>query len=275
MKVLIVKLSSLGDVVHALPSLDCLRRGLTASAGPGETVEIDWLVEDIPAGILSGHPMIDELIVVKRRGWLTNTLANLKTAFRLRRKRYDIVLDFQGLLKSAIWVFLSGGKRRIGFENSREMSAVFLNEKLAAYDPDMHAVDRYLLLARHVSGCGGEVVFPVHIPRKAEEKAKRNEERRQRREEARRKRDEGRRIDMESRVKEMTKEEKISSEKVGKADMLISEGDALYDQGKYEEALKWHQKALSIDSKYADEYSQDSEIGKHIEICNSSSRNNG
>jgi len=62
-------------------------------------------------------------------------------------------------MKSGLWVFLSRGRRRIGFSNAREMSALFLNEKLPAYDPDRHAVERYLDLARHVGGAGEEVEF--------------------------------------------------------------------------------------------------------------------
>ena len=65
------------------------------------------------------------------------------------------MLDFQGLLKSGVWVLLAGGKRKIGFSNARELSHIFLNEKLPSYDPEMHAVDRYLALARHAGGAAG------------------------------------------------------------------------------------------------------------------------
>ena len=81
MKVLIVKLSSLGDCVHTLPSLSSLRLGL------GKAAEIDWLVEEAAAGLLAGHPMIDELMVVKRRGWTSETGANLAVVRKLRARR--------------------------------------------------------------------------------------------------------------------------------------------------------------------------------------------
>ncbi len=155
MRVLIVKLSSIGDVVHTLPSLHALKKGL------GKEAEIDWLVEEAASSILMGHPMIDNLIVVKNRGWINDRTENIKTAKYLASRRYDMVLDFQGLMKSGIWVLLSRGLRRIGFSNSRELSHVFLNEKLPAYDPDMHAVDRYLLLARHAGGVADPVEFPM------------------------------------------------------------------------------------------------------------------
>ncbi len=162
MKVLIVKLSSLGDVVHTLPVLNVLRKGFSNSTGP---VEIDWLVEEAASGIIMGHPMIDEVIVVRKGGWINSVKDNYQAARTLSKKGYDIVLDFQGLLKSGVWVWLTGGKRRIGFSNAREMSHIFLNEKLPAFDPDMHAVDRYMMLARHaVGGAYDEATeFPLDI----------------------------------------------------------------------------------------------------------------
>jgi lipopolysaccharide heptosyltransferase I len=148
-KVLIVKLSSIGDVVHTLPALYSLRKGLEKK---GARIEIDWLVEEAASSLLTGNSQIDNVIVVKNRGWLRDTTRNLKTAKAIYSRRYDIVLDFQGLLKSGVWVAASRGKRRIGFSNARELSHIFLNEKLAPYDPEKHAVERYLDLAIYVGG---------------------------------------------------------------------------------------------------------------------------
>lgn len=156
MKVLIVKLSSIGDVVHTLPALASLRKGL------GKEARIDWLVEEAASGILKSNPLIDNVITVKR-GWLKNFSHNLEKARFLSSERYDIVLDFQGLLKSGIWVYLSKGKRRIGFSNARELSHVFLNEKLPPFDIERHAVERYLDLAAYAGGAKGEVTFPLSV----------------------------------------------------------------------------------------------------------------
>ena len=158
MKVLIVKLSSIGDVVHTLPALDALRAGFKKK---GIKAKIDWLVEEAASGMLAGHPQIDEVIVVKR--WDKGLFANLRTARALRARSYDLVLDFQGLLKSGLWLFLTRGKKRAGFSNAREMSHIFLNEKLPAYDIERHAVDRYLDLARHFAGETGEPVFSLDL----------------------------------------------------------------------------------------------------------------
>lgn len=159
MKVLIIKLSSIGDVVHTLPALDALRKGFRAK---GVKARIDWLVEEAASGILKGHPLIDEVITV-RRGWARNLRENLRTARLLGERGYDMALDFQGLLKSGAWVYLTAAKRRVGFSNSRELSHIFLNEKLPAYDPERHAVDRYLDLARHVVGPTGAPSFTLGL----------------------------------------------------------------------------------------------------------------
>lgn len=157
MKVLVVKLSSIGDVVHTLPALSSIHEGLRKK---GVAAKIDWLVEEAASSVLEGHPLINEVIVVKR-GWGRNLVANLRAARALRDRRYDLVLDFQGLMKSAAWVFLTKGRRRVGFSNGREMSPLFYSEKLPPYDPDRHAVDRYLDLARYAGGDAGEAAFTL------------------------------------------------------------------------------------------------------------------
>ncbi len=164
MKALIVKLSSIGDVVQTLPALYSLRKGL------GKAAEIDWLVEEPSSSILKGNPLIDNLFVVKNRGWTQDLSANLKTARLLASRKYDMVLDFQGLLKSGVWVRAAKGKRSIGFSNSRELSSIFLTEKLPAYDPDTHAVDRYLKLAAFAGGAQGKAIFRLNITKEDKEK---------------------------------------------------------------------------------------------------------
>lgn len=160
MKILIVKLSSIGDVVHTLPSLYALKKGFDKKGVPSE---IDWLVEESASSILRGNPLINNLIVVKNRGWTRDSKVNIRTVRFLASRRYDMVLDFQGLFKSAVWVGLSKAGRRIGFSNSRELSYLFLNERVAAYDPDKHAVDRYLDLARYAGGEASGVEFLLNI----------------------------------------------------------------------------------------------------------------
>jgi heptosyltransferase-1 len=142
MKVLIVKLSALGDVVQSLPVAMAIRRQLPEA-------RIDWLVERPSAGLLQGHPALDRVLVSPRhdmseaQGLPLSPLTGFGRA--LRSVRYDAVLDLQGLMKSAICVGLSRGERKIGWRGGKEpLAALAYNHKLAPFDPDRPALERYL-----------------------------------------------------------------------------------------------------------------------------------
>lgn len=157
MKILIIKLSSIGDVVHTLPALHALRNTYPSA-------KIDWLVEEEASNILRGHPLLNEVFVIKKKGWLKDFKSQYNIVRKIQHNDYDVVLDFQGLFKSGIWVFLSKGRRRIGFDNARELSRLFLNERSPVYDPDIHAVDRYLdLVTSRLDIKVDEIVFPIPI----------------------------------------------------------------------------------------------------------------
>jgi heptosyltransferase I len=172
MKILIVKLSAIGDVVQTLPALEALKKNYPDS-------EITWVVEEASSGILEGHPLISHLLISQRKKWL-HMLKNPLTAAQgfdhvirfvreLRGIRYDIAIDFQGLFKSGIVIGLARASRKIGFNHSRELSFLFLNEKLPSYDVEKHALDRYLDIARYLGvkdpspGC----TLPIEQERKA------------------------------------------------------------------------------------------------------------
>jgi len=153
MKILLIKLSAIGDVVQTLPALEAIKKLYPAG-------EITWIVEEAAAGILEGHPLIDRVLVSRRKA-LTGLLKNPRTFtgglrgiigfFReLRTTQYDIAVDFQGLFKSGVLIGLARAKRKIGFDRTRELSYLFLNERLPAYDIDKHALERYLDVARHL-----------------------------------------------------------------------------------------------------------------------------
>jgi heptosyltransferase I len=153
MKILFIKLSAIGDVVQTLPALEAIKIRYPES-------EITWVVEEAAAGILEGHPLIDRLLVSRRRAWLRMLRNPLQTAKAvrditrfirdLRSVRYDIAIDFQGLSKSGMLIGLARAARKIGFDKTRELSYLFLNERLPAYDIEKHALDRYLDLARYL-----------------------------------------------------------------------------------------------------------------------------
>lgn len=134
MRILLVRLSALGDVVHCLPALASLR-----AARPRD--EIAWLVEDRHAGLLEGHPHLDARFVFARRGGLAAVAAVRR---EVRAWRPDAVLDLQGNLKSALLSRLSGASRRIGLPRgeAREGSHVAATEHVAPGPPREHRTDR-------------------------------------------------------------------------------------------------------------------------------------
>lgn len=118
-RILIVKLSAVGDVVHAMPALGALRK-----AYPG--AKLGWAVHPGVANLLQHHPQIDELIVVPRgiHGIFPRVISRLHG-----RGGWDCAIDFQGLTKSGLAARLSGAHKRIGFAgpNSREFNRFFMN----------------------------------------------------------------------------------------------------------------------------------------------------
>ena len=143
-RLLIVKLSSIGDVVQSLPVLAALRRRFPQAY-------IAWAVKPAAADVLVGSPHLSETLVlggdhaeepgVRRLPPLT---APGRLARALRGIRFDLALDMQGLLKSALVAYLSGAPERIGFRNRQE-GAFLLNTRSVVPDRrDTHAVDAYL-----------------------------------------------------------------------------------------------------------------------------------
>jgi len=161
MKILIIKLSAIGDVVQTLPALEAIKKIFPDS-------EITWVVEEAAADLLVGHPLINRLLVSHRRAWLRQ-LKNPFTTWRglsgitrfilsLRSIHYDIAIDFQGLFKSGVLIGFARAGRKIGFDRTRELSYLFLNERLQAYDIEKHALERYLDIARYL---GARDVSPL------------------------------------------------------------------------------------------------------------------
>jgi lipopolysaccharide heptosyltransferase I len=148
-KILIVRLSALGDIVHTLPALDALRRALPRA-------HIAWLVEVASATLLEAHPQLDRLWVLDRKRAQRELFARpVATARRLgalaseiRAQRYDWVLDFQGNMRSAVCSVASGARRRVGFAagHTPEMSYVFYHDKVTPPPGRYHRVRRNLSL---------------------------------------------------------------------------------------------------------------------------------
>ncbi|HJU54953.1 MAG TPA: glycosyltransferase family 9 protein [Pyrinomonadaceae bacterium] len=162
MRILIVKLGSIGDIVHTLPSLAAIRR-----ARPG--AEISWVVERRAAEILRDNPMLDTLIEVDTkalRRWPVSgetLLAPRQQLRRLRASSFDSALDFQGLIKSAAFARLSKAKRSYGFarEALREPPSRFLLTKTVKVPLRSHVIVKNLALVEGALG--------LPVPRDPEE----------------------------------------------------------------------------------------------------------
>src|ERR1041385_8666666 len=166
MRVLIVKLGSIGDIVHTLPALAALRAGLP-------NAEISWVAERSAAEILRDNPLLDRLIEVDtkalRRGLMSGeTLrAPRQQLRRLRASAFDLALDFQGLLKSALIARLSGARRVFGFSKEflREPASRFLLSRTVNISENSHVIRKNLTLAQKALGIslneGSELSFPI------------------------------------------------------------------------------------------------------------------
>lgn len=147
MKLLIVKTSSMGDVVHALPAISDIRR-----LRPG--VVIDWLVEAPFAAIPRLHPAVRRVLPLGWRKWRKSLLQRetraAMTALRdeLRSESYDLVLDLQGLLKSVMWGLQARGPL-VGYDRAsiREPLAALCYQRTAGVSRELHAVERCRRLA--------------------------------------------------------------------------------------------------------------------------------
>jgi lipopolysaccharide heptosyltransferase I len=161
-RILIIKPSALGDVVHSLPVLNLLRRRWPAA-------HIAWVVSGSFASLLEGHPQLDEVIRFERRrfarGWHDPQAAAglFRFARKLRRDRFDLVIDLQGLLRSGWMTMRTRAPTRVGFAGTRELAHLFYTHRVAIDTPEQHAIDRYLRLCQFI-GCGREPVeFHFHV----------------------------------------------------------------------------------------------------------------
>ena len=168
MKILIVKTSAIGDVTHTMPALNAMRHKYP-------NAHITWLIEEASADVIKNHKSIDRVLVSKRKTWIKNFkkghfLKTLKEIIKfikqLRDTEYDLVIDFQSLLKSGILIWLTKGKIKAGFGRGMEHSEhsyIFLNKRLPAVDMNIHAVNRELILIKGLGIDTKEIIFDFPI----------------------------------------------------------------------------------------------------------------
>ena len=151
--ILFIKPSSLGDIVHAMPTCAAIRRAYPKA-------RLTWLVKRGWADLVERIDGVDRVWPVEStfKGWLSQVSL-------LRAERFDLVVDLQGLFRSAAIGWLSGSPQLVGFANGREGSPWFYSRRVPVPSLEMHAVDRYLLVAKAVgAGDSGTPEFRFRIP---------------------------------------------------------------------------------------------------------------
>jgi lipopolysaccharide heptosyltransferase I len=173
-RIAIIKLSSLGDVVHALPVAHALRRALPSA-------HLTWVVEAREYAILRDHPDLDAVVPVDTRLWrrliwrpagarqVLGKVGRLRE--RIRRASFDVAIDLQGLLKSGLLTAYTGAPLRIGFSAGRcreRWNALFTNRHVTPPDSARHVVEQYLALLAPLGIEPGPAEFHVPGPAAAE-----------------------------------------------------------------------------------------------------------
>lgn len=157
--ILIIKMSSLGDVIHALPTLHAIRQNWPQA-------KITWAVHEQFSAVLPGEPYIDEVLYINKK-----KLKSISYLFELHRelhsRQFDMCLDLQCLAKSAIVAFFSGAKEKYGYWELREGSKL-VNKALVGPNQYGHVIERYLDTVRALGGRVDSIEFPL---RRSEEAA--------------------------------------------------------------------------------------------------------
>lgn len=157
-RILIVKPSALGDIVHSLPFLNAVKQRFPHAL-------IDWVVAHGLHTFLEGHPMINRLWVIKKDQWkqFSNLGQTLKEINQLRKdlgsQRYDLCIDLSGLFRSGLITGFSKAPVRIGFRESDEGSPLFYTHKIHG-SMNIHAIDRYLKIAEFMGCRTDKIEYP-------------------------------------------------------------------------------------------------------------------
>lgn len=161
-RILIVKPSSLGDIIHALPVLAGLREAYPSA-------QISWLAGTSFAPLLEGHPLLHEVIPFDRahygRMWRRPDifLEFLRFVAEVRRRRFDWIVDLQGLIRSGFLAWAGGAEKRVGFADAREFAWLFYTDRVRCPRGAVHAVDRNLAVARALGLMIDRPEFPLGL----------------------------------------------------------------------------------------------------------------
>lgn len=163
-RILVIKMSSLGDILAALPALNALRT-LYPQA------HITWAVQREFASILPSTPWIDEVVEIERAN-IRRPKYWRELAARLRPEKFDLVIDWQMIAKSALVAWLSGGKRKLGYWEAREGSG-WISRPIRGEHAQEHITERLLDVVRYLGYAGNEVEYPLPDVTKEKEELRR------------------------------------------------------------------------------------------------------
>ena len=161
-RILVIRLSAMGDVIRTLPAVKALKKRYPLA-------HLSWLVEEPSEALLKGQPEIDEVIVLPRKRWTegvkspmrwVQTLGEIKRfAQNLKNREFEVALDFHGLLKSGLISYFSGAPRRVGFHRpwSREGNLLFSNVRVSLPKEKLRKINRYEQNLALLKGIGLEV----------------------------------------------------------------------------------------------------------------------
>jgi len=166
-RILIIKPSSLGDIIQALPVLSALRKNFPDA-------RISWLIRPDFAPLIEEHPYLNEIISFDRnflgKAWFHPgaLLGLLSLIRRLRHSNFDIVIDLQGLLRTALLGWLTGCKNRFGMANTREFAPIFYTKKIEQDSTCVHVADYYLKVIKAAGIDCNQVDFCLPVEAAAE-----------------------------------------------------------------------------------------------------------
>ncbi|MGM0470927.1 MAG: glycosyltransferase family 9 protein [Bacillota bacterium] len=163
-KILIIRLSAIGDVIHALPVAKAVRNAYPEA-------ELTWIVESKAEDLIVNNSYLDHVIQLPKAEWKesfkSNKLGTLRRAKeffdQLKEQQFDLAWDLHGLFKSGLTAYLSGAKLRVGPSDARECSGLFYHEQVELPDRQLHQIERNLLLAQGIGAESDELDYGIRV----------------------------------------------------------------------------------------------------------------
>ena len=165
-RIALIKPSALGDIMHSLPVLTALRQRFPSA-------HITWVVNRIYEPLLRNHPDLDDVLPFDRQvfqaGWLSGSWKFSQFLRQLRARRFDLVIDLQGLFRTGVMSLVTGANHRLGLASAREGARWFYTTTIDDGGGNVHAVDRYWRVAEALGAGVGEKLFRLPVEKAAKQ----------------------------------------------------------------------------------------------------------